>query len=147
MLAPRRQTEPVAANSNTFSLVMVVVVFVAIICEMTLPQPNPHHSGIAVDLPRVHGPVVLPGFVREDAITIIIYRSGDIFLGRDLVRLERIPDLIREQVASGSERKVYIRVDARTYYRTVKQVIDAVHAAGLADVSFLAEQRRPQVIQ
>ena len=126
---------------------MVVVVFVALICEMTLPQNNPHHSGVAVDLPQVHAPVVLPDFMREDAITIIIYRNGDAFFSNDLVRPERIPDLIRADVARGSERKVYIRVDARAYYCAVKRVIDAVHDAGLTDISFLAERRRSQVVQ
>lgn len=126
---------------------MAVVVFVAIICEMTLPELSPCHGGISVDLPQIDSPVVLPRSMREDAITIVIYRSGDVFLGGDLVRLERIPELIRKDVARGSERKVYIRADARTFYGNVKQVIDAVRAAGLTDVSFLAEQRHPRISQ
>ena len=123
---------------------MALVVFVAIICEMTLPELNPRHCGIFVDLPRIDSPAVLPGSMREDAITIAIYRNGDIFMGADLVRLERLPELIRKDLGHGSERRVHIRADARTCYRSVKQVIDAVHGAGLTDISFLAEHRRPQ---
>ena len=121
---------------------MAVVVFVAVICEMTIPVT--HHHGISADLPVVNWPVPQPHAMREDAITITIYRSGDVFVGGDLVRLERLPEWILKRVAQGSERKVYIRADARTCYRNVKQVIDAVHAAGLVEVSFLTGQRRAQ---
>jgi biopolymer transport protein ExbD len=144
MLTTWRKSAPITANDATFTLTMAVVLFVAIVCEMTLPELNPHHCGISVDLPRIDTPAILPRSRREDAITIVIYRSGDVFLGGDLVRLERLPELIRKDVGLGSERRVYIRADARTYYRNVKQVIDAVHAAGLTEISFLAEHRRPQ---
>ena len=120
---------------------MAVVVFVVIICEMTFPIPS--HHGFSADLPVVNWPAVMPGASGEDAMVITIWRSGDVAFGNQFVRLEQMPELIRQRVARGTEPRVYIRADARTYYCNVKQVIDAVHAAGLVEVSFLAEQRRP----
>lgn len=120
---------------------MAVVVFVAVICEMTFPQP--YHCGVTTDLPVVSSPLPMPHATRDDTIVITVYRTGDVVLGNQLVRLEKMPELIRERVARGSERRVYIRADARTRYRNVMQVVDAVRAAGLVEISLLAEQRRP----
>ncbi len=119
---------------------MAVVVFVAVICEMTFPQP--YHCGTSTDLPAVKWPAPLPHAMREDAMVVTVERTGDVFFGNQLVRIEKMPELIRERVAGGSERRVYIRADARSHYGNVKQVVDAVHEAGLVEISLLAEQRR-----
>ena len=50
---------------------------------------------------------------------------------------------MREQVRVGSERKIYVRTDGRAGYRTVKEVIAAVNSAGLEQIAFIAETRRP----
>jgi biopolymer transport protein ExbD len=69
--------------------------------------------------------------------------SREIFFNRDLIEsTDRLPGLMREQVRLGSQRKVYIRADARARYRTVKDVIDAVHYAGIEQIAFIADQRR-----
>jgi biopolymer transport protein ExbD len=129
-------------NGNSFALVMVVVAFVLLTIGMTLPQPSGHRSSI--DLPKVTWPTSLPHAMREDAMSVVINRSGDVFFGRDRISPDQLAGLIRKGVDRGAERKVYIRADARSYYYTVKQVVDAVHEAGLVDVSFLADQRRSQ---
>jgi len=138
MLATWRKSTPLATHDSTFTLSMAVVIFVAVICEMTIPQP--YHCGSTIDVPVVHSPSVMPHAAREDAMIITISRTGDVFCGRQLVRPEQLAPLIRKNVNSGSERKAYIRADSRTYYSNVKQVVDAVQAAGLVEISFLAEQ-------
>jgi len=70
-------------------------------------------------------------------------RQGDIFFVRDLIKNpNQLPELFRARLRRGCERKVYIRGDARTRYRAVAKVLDAVRAAGLENVAFLVEQRR-----
>lgn len=78
---------------------------------------------------------------------VMIMRNGDVFFRNDRVWPERLAYALRAKVDGGSERKVYIRADARTLYRNVKQVLDAVHESGLVDVSFLVDQRRRQAIR
>jgi biopolymer transport protein ExbD len=141
MLASWRKSSLSTVNHGTFSLSMAVVVFVAVICEMTFPQR--YHCGVTTDLPLVNSPVPMPHAMREDAMIITVSRSGDVVFGNQLVRIETMPELIREKLARGSERRVYIRADARTHYGNVKQVVDALRAAGLVEISLLTEQRRP----
>ena len=78
---------------------------------------------------------------------VMIMRNGDVFFGNDRISPERLAHALRAKVDGGSERKAYIRADARTLYRNVKQVLDAVHESGLVDVSFLVDQRRRQAIR
>ena len=78
--------------------------------------------------------------MREDAIIVNITRDEAVFIGRDRVEQGRVAEAIRKDVERGSERRVYIRADARTLYCNVKQVIDAIHKAGLVNVNFMVEQ-------
>jgi biopolymer transport protein ExbD len=74
---------------------------------------------------------------------VAVTRQGDIFFNRDLMTgTDRLPGLMREQMRLGSQRKVYVRADARARYRTVKDVIDAVHYAAIAQIAFIADRRR-----
>jgi hypothetical protein len=41
------------AKSNTFVLVTVILAAVAVMAEMTVPQP--HHGGVSADLPKSSG--------------------------------------------------------------------------------------------
>ena len=76
-------------------------------------------------------------------MNVVITRQADIFFGRDLVRsIDRLPSSMREQVRMRSESRLYIRADARAPYRTVKDVVDSAHDAGLEQITFIAEQCR-----
>ena len=122
---------------NSFAPAMSVFAAVLVMFGMTLPQP---HHGVSIWLPKASWPVYLPQATREDAIIVTITRDGAVFLGRDRTEPEQIASAIHKDVERGSERKVYIRADARTMYRSVKQVLDAVHESGLVDVSFMVGQ-------
>jgi biopolymer transport protein ExbD len=121
------------------------IMFVLAIAMMFYASANkPHYSDLSVDLPQVSDPVVLANEGRDDAMHVAVTRQGDVFFNRDLVKsVDRLPGLMREQVRLGSERKVYIRADVCARYRTVKDVIDAMHSAGLEQIAFLADERRP----
>ena len=101
------------------------------------------HHDVFGDLPAVSHPAFVPNEGREDAMRVWVTRQGDVFFDRDLIKsTDRLPDLIREQMRVGSEKRLYVSADARALYHTVKDVLDAAHAAGLDHVTFLAGQRR-----
>lgn len=126
-------------KSNTFVLVTVILAAVAVMAEMTVPQP---YHGVSTDLPKILRPISLPHAMREDAMIVTIMRNGDVFFRNDRVLPSKLAEGIRAQVEHGSERKVYIRADSRTLYRNVKQVLDRIHEAGLVNISFLVDRRR-----
>jgi biopolymer transport protein ExbD len=141
MLASWRKSARFAIDikSNVFVVVAAVLSAVGVMAQMTVPQP---YHGFSTDLPKLRGAISLPHAMREDAMIVTIMRDGAVFFRNDRVSPERLADALRKDVKSGSEKRVYIRADARALYRTVKQVLDAVQQAGLVNVSFLADQRR-----
>ncbi len=101
------------------------------------------HYGVSADLPKVRHAISLHGARREDALIVSILRDGTMYFGKDKTRPRDLPAQIREGVARGAEKKIYIRADARIEYATVLEVLDAVRSAGVEKVAFLAEQRLP----
>jgi Biopolymer transport protein ExbD/TolR len=83
---------------------------------------------------------------REDALVVAIMRTGDVFFGNDKFSAGSLSDALRERLHSTRERKVYIRADARVHWATVGLVLDEVRAAGIAEVAFLADQRKEAAV-
>jgi biopolymer transport protein TolR len=96
--------------------------------------------GPSADLTKISHPIPLPAALREDALEVAITRDGKLYLGRDQIRLERLPAEIEERVRHGAERRVYIRADMRARYGTVKQVLDSVRSAGIEHIAFFVDQ-------
>jgi len=103
------------------------------------------HRWVPVDMPKAHHPVSMRGAGREDAMIVAITCSNKVFFRTDPVSLDQLPDRIRESVSQGSEKKVYIRADARAKYAWVAEVLDNVHSAGIEKIGFLVDQRRTPV--
>ena len=74
----------------------------------------------------------MPGALREDAMLISVTRDGNIFFGTHRIRSSDLPASIRESVRRGSERKVYLKVDARAKYGDAAAVIDEIRLVGIS---------------
>ena len=127
-------------NTTVFSIAMILVVFVLLVIEATAPIPT-HHS--AVELPKLSHSVLLRKAQRDDAILIAVTRDSKVFYGNDLVAAEDVPPRVLAALRRGSEPKIYLRVDARARYSTVKNVLDAIQTTGIQNIAFFAQQRLP----
>jgi len=78
--------------------------------------PSPHANRSPVDLARAQHAAPLPGALREDAMLISVTRDGNIFFGTHQIQCGDLPTAVRDSVRHGSERKVYLKVDARAKY-------------------------------
>jgi len=105
---------------------------------MTIVDPH----GTSVDLAKIDHSIPMRAADREDAMLIAVTREGKVFFRADPVRPEQLPAMIRNSLSHGSERKVYIKADARAKYSWVAEVLDGVHTAGIEKVGFLVDQRR-----
>ncbi|MGB8583188.1 MAG: biopolymer transporter ExbD [Candidatus Sulfotelmatobacter sp.] len=119
-----------------FASIMVVLLAVMIIASST-QRPQ----WIGADLPRISHPVLMPSALREDALFVTVLRDGSVFFGADkLVPVdlaEKIDGRLRDRSV---ERKVYLRIDGRARYGSVKQVLDGIRATGIERVGILLEQ-------
>ncbi len=103
--------------------------------------PSPHANRSPVDLARAQHAAPLPGALREDAMLISVTRDGNIFFGTHQIQCGDLPTAVRDSVRHGSERKVYLKVDARAKYGDAVAVIDQIRLAGIRDVGIITDQR------
>ena len=129
---------------SAFAGVMFVLVGMFIVIST---PANICTGGVDVDLARARSGSPMQSALRADALNVAVLRDGSVFLRTQKVAVERLPEKIREALAEGAEKKVYIKADIRARYVTVKSVLDAVHASGVENIAFLTEQRRPPVAQ
>jgi Biopolymer transport protein len=108
-----------------------------LIVFMTDIKPSHYHIW-PVDLPRTLHPVPQPSAIREDSIRIFITREGNVFFRNYQIEPKDLPELIRDAVKNGSEKKAYVGVDRRAVYGDVKPVVEQIRASGVSDVCFLA---------
>lgn len=128
-------------NTLQFASVMGLVVLVPLVVFLVWTPPFHHGS---VDLPKVLHPVSMPNADREDAMIVHVTRDGKVYFGAEHITpadlRQRIADRLKDH---GVERKVYIKADMRARWGSVKQVLEAVHTAGILRVAFLTDQRQP----
>ena len=115
----------------------IFVFFVGMYIVMSAPAHDLGH--VNVDLAPTAHPKPLPAATKEDAINVAITRDGSLYFGHDRVPAKELPGLIRRAYEHGSERKVYLKADARARYGDVKAVLDQISAAGIQDVAFITE--------
>ncbi len=134
--AAEKTTGRTYRNVFVLSMIGVVVAVLIIFLSITPPLATP----VQPDLPKVSNAVSVKQALRRDAMQISIWRDGRIFFGSEQVGLKDIPALIRMNLESGAERKVYIKADANAEYGKVAQVAEAVRAAGIQNIVFLTDK-------
>ena len=142
MTVARRKPAQLISTIHVAPLTSILLILFA--CVLSIVFYLTPYIGGSVDLPYSHSAKLLWHAQRVDAIHIAIQRNGAIFIGNDKVGIEQIPLKIRESVAHGSERRVYLHVDAFTSYKNVEKVIDAINQANIQNVSFLANPKNSQ---
>jgi biopolymer transport protein ExbD/biopolymer transport protein TolR len=116
-----------------------IMLFFLILFMMPASLPRRHFGN--VDLAPVDGPKAMPGALKEDALQVAVTRDGTIYLNESRVRIGNLVPLLRQGVRQGSERKVYLRADARARYADVKAVLGQIRLAGIENVALMTEQR------
>lgn len=145
-MTPHRRTTRLICGGglNIFALVMVLVVF--LMFSVVLISPGNLPQGTWGTAQQVHHPKILGAWTwganRSDAIVVSITRDDRIYFRADAVAPAELPTKIREYLNSGSERRVYLRADARIRYDAVKLVLNAMQSVGLEDVSIFASESR-----
>lgn len=137
----KHRSEKLFSDFNTlqFAGVMGIVLFVMLIIFMIVPVD---HHGTYADLPKVSHAVSMPGAQREDVMMAYVLRDGSVYFGSDRVIAANLPEKIQDRLKDrGIERKVYLVIDMRAHWGTVKPVLDGVRSAGILRIAFLVNRR------
>ncbi len=121
-------------------LASLMIFFLAL---LMLPPflPYPHY-GSGVDLAPVDHPKAMPGALKEDALQVLLTRDGTIYCGGRKVAANELASVLQQGLREGSEKKVYLKADARARYGDVKAVLDLIHLAGIENVALITEETR-----
>jgi len=138
-MAINKRDEGKKVNSNINVTPMVDVMLVLLIIFMVItPMLN---NKVNVDLPKTDSATVMEDANKEDAVTVAVTRSGDVFLGGDKVTVDDLGPKISTKLESKTNKTVYMRADARANYGKVMDAVDGVRSAGVSQLGLLTEKR------
>ena len=138
-MAVRNEGAKVNSNINVTPMVDVMLVLLIIFMVIT-PMLQ---KGVSVDLASVNNPQAMPDADKEDALLVAITRDNKIFFGSDQVSgADQLTHLVKDRLASRTDKRVFIKADARTKYGNVVDVVDNVRSAGVDDVGLLTDQKK-----
>ncbi|MGH9708252.1 MAG: ExbD/TolR family protein [Candidatus Acidiferrales bacterium] len=120
-------------DAAAISGVFVVLLFIMMITA----APASDHSGSSVDLFQSKNAIPKPWALRYDALQVGIARDGQVFFRFRRAVPNELPGLIRQGIADGAERRIYLTVDRRCRYIDVKTVIDQIQMAKVRDVTVI----------
>jgi len=137
-LAKRNEGAKVNSDINVTPMVDVMLVLLIIFMVIT-PMLQ---KGVSVDLAKVNNPEQMPDADKEDALIVAVMRDGHIYFGNDQIAPDQLTDKIKDRIANRTDKRVYVRADARAKFGSVVEVVDDVRAAGVDDLGLLTDQRK-----
>ncbi|MBS1800163.1 MAG: biopolymer transporter ExbD [Acidobacteria bacterium] len=136
-ISKRDEGSKVNSNINVTPMVDVMLVLLIIFMVIT-PMLN---NKVNVDLPKTDSATVMENANKEDAVTVAVTRSGDIFLGGDKVSIDDLGPKISSKLENKTDKQVFMRADARANYGKVMDAVDGIRAAGVSQLGLLTEKR------
>ncbi len=127
-------------NSNINVTPMVDVMLVLLIIFMVITPML--QKGVSVDLAKTNNPIQMPDAEKEDALLVAITRDGKVFFVSDQISPDQLTNKIKDKLASRTDKRVFVRADARAKYGAVAEVVDNVRAAGVDQLGLLTDQRK-----
>jgi biopolymer transport protein TolR len=134
------RNEGAKVNSNINVTPMVDVMLVLLIIFMVITPML--QKGKSVELAKTTNPVQMPDADKEDALIVAVQRDGKVFLDTTQVGPDELTNKLKDRLSSRTDKKVYVKADARAHYKAVVEVVDDVRSAGVSDLGLLTEQKR-----
>jgi len=137
-LAKRNEGSKVNSDINVTPMVDVMLVLLIIFMVIT-PMLQ---KGVSVDLAKVNSPNPMPDADKEDALLVAIQRDGKIFFGTEVVTADQITQKVKDRLANKTDKRVFLKADARAKFGAVVEVVDNVRAAGVDQLGLLTDQKK-----
>jgi biopolymer transport protein TolR len=137
-LAKRDEGKKVNSDINVTPMVDVMLVLLIIFMVVT---PMLQH-GVTVDMAKVNNPEQMPDADKEDALLIAVMRDGKVFFGTDRIDVADLTQKIRDRLANRTDKRVFIKADARAKFGNVVEVVDNVRSAGVDQLGLLTDQKK-----
>jgi biopolymer transport protein TolR len=137
-MAKRNEGAKVNSDINVTPMVDVMLVLLIIFMVIT-PMLQ---KGISVDMAKVNNPTPMQDADKEDALLVSVMRDGTVYFGSDKVTADSLTGKVKDRLTNRTDKRVYVKADARAHYKNVVEVVDAVRSAGVDDLGLLTDQRK-----
>ena len=138
-MALAKRNEGAKVNSDINVTPMVDVMLVLLIIFMVITPMLQH--GQSVDLAQVNNPEQMPDADKEDAVVVAVMRDGKVYLGTDQISPDQLTQKVKDRISARTDKRVFVKADARARYGSVVAVVDNVRSAGVDDLGLLTDQR------
>src|SRR5215467_3958116 len=130
------------ADINVTPMVDVMLVLLIIFMIIT-PMLQ---SGVSVTLPQTKNPDIDPAINRETSAVVAIPNNTDVYLGKEKVRKEDLPDRINALLKDkpNNERVVYIKSSDNVNYGAVVEVVDQIRNGGFDRIGLVSKKEKEQ---
>ncbi len=137
-MAIAKRTATVNSNINVTPMVDVMLVLLIIFMVIT-PMLQ---KGVAVDMAKTNSPIPMPDADKEDSLLVAVAHDGTVYFGSDKINPDDLTSKVKDRVANKTDKRVFIKADARARYGRVVEVVDDIRSAGVDEVGLLTEQRK-----
>jgi biopolymer transport protein TolR len=137
--ATRRAPGKIRAEINVTPLVDVVLVLLIIFMVVTPIIA----SGVPIELPRTVHHDRKPDDGKDIIISVTKEKRVYVF-GHPIAEPREVTRLVEEERRKHPEKTAFIKGDHQTTYGAVREVMEAVHKAGLSDVMLGTEEVKGQ---
>ena len=137
-LAKRNEGAKISSDINVTPMVDVMLVLLIIFMVIT-PMLQ---KGISVDMAKVNNPTPMQDADKEDALLVSVMRDGTVYFGADKITPDSLTGKVKDRLVNRTDKRVYVKADARAHFGKVVEVVDGVRAAGVDDLGLLTEQRK-----
>jgi biopolymer transport protein ExbD len=98
--------------------------------------------GVSVDMAKVNNPEQMPDADKEDALLVAITREDKVFFGTEKINVDDLTQKIKDRLANRTDKRVFIKADARAKFGWVVEVVDNVRSAGVDQLGLLTDQKK-----
>ncbi len=140
MAAQDRKAHASDVNSDINVTPMVDVMLVLLIIFMVITPML--QKGVSVDLAKTDNPVQMPDADKEDSLLVAVMRDGTIYFGSDKIPADQLTAKVKDKLANKTDKRIFVKADARAKYGAVVEVVDNVRSAGVDQLGLLTEQRK-----
>jgi len=98
-------------------------------------------KGVSVDMAKVNSPNPMPDADKEDALLVAVQRDGTVFFGQDKIPADQLTQKVKDRLANRTDKRVFLKADARAKFGSVVEVVDDVRAAGVDQLGLLTAQK------
>ena len=139
-MALSKRNEGAKVNSDINVTPMVDVMLVLLIIFMVITPMLQH--GVSVELAKVNNPEPMADADKEDALLVAIMRDGTVYFGSDKLPVDQLTGKVKDRLANKTDKRVYVKADARAKFGAVVEVVDNVRAAGVDQLGLLTDQKK-----